>query len=205
MSNPETTSPEPWDNLARLPRPSSFTLGEYALGMLPPAAAAQVEAYLALHPHAAAEVALLRDYLAQGEPIPAAPPEPPRRLQAVIMRLLDAATPQGAWAGARGSGAAAIYQAGDWQIILDSDDDWQQPGRFVLTGLLLGSDTPAQATATLLAADTPAFSAVATLDEFGNFVIPALPPGRYDLALLVLEQDVELHVAGIFLGTPPTP
>lgn len=191
------------DDLARQPRPSSFELGEYALGLLPAAAAARIKAYLALHPHAAAEVALLQTYLAQGEPAIQPAPGPLARLQTLVMTLRHAAGPEGVWAGARGAADAAVYQAGDWQVILDSDDDTQHPGRFVLTGLLLGPETPTQATATLLSAHTPNGSAAAPLDEFGNFVLPNLLPGEYDLALLAPQQAVELHIAGIAVGQPP--
>ncbi|GAB4150221.1 MAG: hypothetical protein Fur0021_12410 [Candidatus Promineifilaceae bacterium] len=202
MSDFESVWARREDELARLPKPSSFELGEYALGLLPAAAAARVKAYLALHPHAAAEVALLQTYLAQGEPTVQPAPGPLARLQTLVMKLLPAAGATGVWAGARGAADAAVYQVGDWQVILDSDDDAQQPGRFVLTGLLLGPETPTQATATLLSVHTPGLSAAALLDEFGNFVLPNLLPGEYDLALLAPQQAVELHIAGITVGSP---
>ena len=190
------------DDLARLPRPSPFELGEYALGLLPAAAAARIKAYLALHPHAAAEVALLQTYLAQGEPTVQPAPGPLARLQTLVMTLLHAAGPEGVWAGTRGAADAAVYQAGDWQVVLDSDDDAQQPGRFVLSGLLLGAETAAQASATLLSAHAPSFSVTAPLDEFGNFTLPNLLPDVYDLILLAPPQAVELHIAGILIGPP---
>ncbi len=202
MSELESTWPLPEADLARLPRPSSFELGEYALGLLPAAAAARVKAYLALHPHAAAEVALLQTYLAQGEPTAQPAPGPLARLQTLVMTLLSAEEPEGVWAGARGAADAAVYQAGEWQVILNSDEDPQQPGRFVLAGLLLGPEATAQATATLLPAELPAAGAAAPLDEFGNFIVSGLLPGVYDLALLAAAQAVELHVAGITIGYP---
>lgn len=205
MTEPDTLPSQPWDDLARMPRPSSFELGEYVLGLLPPAAASRVKAFLDAHPHTAAEVALLQTYLYQDEPTSQAVPGPLTRLKVLAMQMLDATGPQGAWIGARGAVTAIVYQADDWQVILDSDADPAHPGRFILTGLVLGPETPAPATATLLSAHTPTFTAASDLDEFGNFTILNLIPGQYDLVVLAPQQATELHVAGITLGPVRNP
>jgi hypothetical protein len=129
-----------------------------------------------------------------------------------------------ALAGVRGdAGAHLVYAVEDVQVIIDVQTDAQQPAHRVLLGLLLGLTDPQQITAQLWPAEQPVAAPLAraaqlpdqrpalsippeartkpvattTVDELGNFVLTALPPGVYDL---ILNSDkAEVHIQTLLI------
>lgn len=184
------------DLLQRLPRPSSLELSQYHLGLLPPARAREIKQYLQKHPHAARQLEILDDFLADLEP-DAPQPGLIERGKILIARLIENsdAWPQTAVSGIRGS-QEGIYQADDIQIILQTDTDPHDAARKVLTGLVLGAE-PQGISARLWQAATAQEIATADLDDFGNFTLPNLESGRYELILSSDEPALEIHIQEI--------
>jgi hypothetical protein len=181
--------------LKPLKRPSTLTLGEYQLGLLPAAEARAVEAYLRQHAHAARQQDRLAAFLADLEPRPEpAGPGLVAQVKILIAELIGSGQGglQPAAAGIRGK-REGIYQAGDIQIVIETDVDPDSPTRKVLTGLIQGLD-PAGLTATLLHRDTPTAAGEVLFDEFGNFMIADLPPGAYQLVIRGGAPLLEIHV-----------
>lgn len=130
-------------------------------------------------------------------------------------------------AGVRGDvGAHLVYAVEDVQVIIDVQTDAQQPAHRALLGLLLGFSDPQQITAQLWPAEEPVGNkpvrttaptslqpnatpstyfvegyakpvATTTVDDLGNFVLTALPPGVYDL---ILSSDkAEVHIQTLLI------
>lgn len=187
--------------LYRVICPSPLELGEYQLGVLSTAQAQVLAQHLAECPHCAREAAQLKDYLA--ELAPALEPSPLERIKerarVLVARLVSggpgvglfeqpALTP--AYAGVRGEEREPyLYQAEDIQVVVEVQDDAEQPDRKVVLGLVIGAK-PGELKAHLWQADQRA--AVVPVDELGNFVILDLAPGSYELILSGTE--VEIHI-----------
>ena len=195
--------------LYRITCPSPEELGEYHLGVLPRDRAAAVARHLARCPHCIREVAQLKDYLAQMAPtLEPGPLERFREQARVLVARLIGVRPGGsllkrpalapAYAGVRGEEEGPyIYQAGDVQIAIGVQDDAERPGRKVIFGLVTGMDT-GEAQVHLRQAGQRV--AVVPVDELGNFVLPNLAPGTYDLVLT--SPGVEIHVQELHVETP---
>lgn len=182
--------------------PSAQTLGEYALGLLPPADAAAVAQQLAAHPHAARQAAALAAYLNDLD-LPPAPEDAPEEAPAgwparlagqmttLVAQWVEGLTggPALGLAGVRGdSGARLVYQAGAVQLMLEVQPNLEQPDRRDLLGLVTGADAPAHFTVDLVQAQQPV--ATAPVDRLGNFVLSAVGPGDYGLVLHSAVQEI---------------
>ncbi|HET8629404.1 MAG TPA: zf-HC2 domain-containing protein [Thermomicrobiales bacterium] len=177
--------------LYRFDCPSPQELGDYELGLLPPAERTRVAAHVVACPHCADELRTLRDFLA-GEP--AALTRPTGPLRRLVATLLEPA-PGAAYAGLRGAddATAQTYQAGGVTIALDTQFD-RRRGRGALTGLLWQEDPAAAdlagAAATLLAPDGA--TRTTALDDVGNFAFDDLAPGRYQVEVTLGDQLVTI-------------
>lgn len=194
--------------LYRITCPPPMELGEYHVGMLPRDQAAAVAQHLAECPHCAREVAQLRDYLT--ELSPALEPGPleriKKRARVLVARLVNGGLETGllarpalapAYAGVRGEeDEPYLYQANDVQIAIDVQDDAERPDRKVILGLVIGAE-PGGLEAHLWRADQRV--AVIPVDELGNFVIPNLAPGSYELILS--GPEAEIHIQDLQVGT----
>lgn len=188
--------------LADLAVPDDMALGELALGLADRATRKWLEAYVARHPHTARRLALLEQFLASVALPEAQPQTLGERVRVLLAQLAGADGPPLAF-GLRGD-PEGVYQAGDYQIVLETDTDLDAPGRRVLTGLLTGpglpagADRPTQAAAQLWAAADTANSApqTAEIDDFGNFTFSDLESGSYELIVSVAAaaETVEIHV-----------
>lgn len=181
--------------LRPLKRPSSLTLGEYHLGLLPQAEARQVEAYLAQHPHAAHQLARLQDYLSEVDPFSEpVSPGPIERVKVLIAELIQAGGPgpQAALGGVRGD-LAGIYQAANIRIVLETDVDLTDPSRKSLVGLVQGIE-PDGLTAHLLSPSEAKPAGESPIDEFGNFMMSGLAAGTYHLVIQDAASSVEVHI-----------
>jgi hypothetical protein len=185
--------------LYRLTCPKSEELGQYHLGLLEADRRAEVERHLLECPHCTREVAQLENYLRALAPtIEFGPVE---RVKVLIARLVGGG--QGwerpalmpAFAGIRGEADGPfVYQVDDVQIAIEIQDDAEQPGRKIILGLVTGPDATGLKV-TLRQADQ--IVATTSVDHAGNFVIPRLDPGNYQLILI--RPEVEIHVQSLKL------
>jgi hypothetical protein len=194
--------------LYRVVCPSPLELGEYHLGLLPRDQAAAVARHLAECPHCAREVAQLKEYLT--DLAPALEPGPLERIKErtriLVARLVNGGLEAGllgqpalapAYAGVRGEGGEPyLYQTDDVQIAIEVQDDAERPGRKAILGLVIGVE-PSGLKTHLWQAEQRV--AVVSVDELGNFVIPNLAPGRYELILS--GPEVEVHIQELQVGT----
>jgi hypothetical protein len=188
----------------RVACPSPATLGEYHLGILPPERAAAVAQHLEECGSCAREVAQLEDYLI--ELIPTLELTPLERagekVKVLVARLVggepgDGMPGQPAYAGIRGEDEASyLYEAEDIQIVIGIQDDATQPDRKATFGLVVGVE-PGDVKAYLWQAER--CIAIIPVDELGNFIIPDLKPGSYEL--IVTGPQIEVHVQELRVGT----
>lgn len=186
--------------------PSPVALGEYHLDLLPGGEAQAVTQHLGECPHCKREIAQLEDYLAGLAPtLKTGLLEKAKGQVRVLIARLASELEAGqmgqpalapAYAGLRGAEEARIYQADDVQVAVEVQDDAERPGRKVLLGLVIGAE-PGELEAHLWQAGEQI--AVVPLDELGNFVIPELAPGGYELILS--GPAVEIHIQDLDVGT----
>jgi hypothetical protein len=87
------------------------------------------------------------------------------------------------------------YMAEDVQIIIEVQDDAEQPGLKAILGLILGAE-PNTMSAHLWRSEQRV--AVVPVDDLGNFAIPALERGSYELILNGPES--EIHIQELQIG-----
>lgn len=187
--------------------PSSTELGEHYLGVLPGERTEAIALHLAECPLCKHEVDQLRTYLADLEPgLETSPFEQVKEhAKILIARLVDGleggqvSEKPGrilAFAGLRGEEGACVYEVGNIQIAIEVQDDTERPGRKAILGLVIGAE-PAGMRAHLWQEERCIVTV--PVDELGNFVIPGLVSGIYELILGGPEVEVyiqELQVAG---------
>lgn len=188
--------------LYRAECPSPIELGEHHLGMLPGEQAEAIGRHLVECPHCRREVDQLRTYLADLEPSlqPSPLEQIKEHVRVLVAHLVDEAkrlapgmlTLAPAHAGLRGEEEACVYTAGDIQIAIEVQDDAERPGRKTLLGLVIGAEPVGMQVH--LWQDERRIVTV-PVDELGNFVIPDLAPGVYEL--IVGGPEVEVHVQAL--------
>ena len=191
--------------LYRLACPPPQELGEYHLGLLSADQAVAVAHHLAECPHCGREMAQLQDYLADLAPaLELSPAERVvGRVRVLVARLLAAGgetdwTGQPALvpalAGLRGAEVEPmVYQANGLQVLIQVQDDVQQPGRKTILGLVTGLDDAHQWEVHLWQAGE--WVATAPIEELGNFALSNVAPGSYELILS--GPMLEIHIAGL--------
>lgn len=192
-------------SLYRKDCPSSLQVGEYHLGLLSAAESRAIAAHLRRCPLCTDEVVMLTNYLADVAPTLDHTPAPSllARTRTMVARLVDGISPQGslgtltpALAGLRGeAGDHLVFEADGVQVIIDVQEDSEHPAQRIILGLLLGLPDPQTVTAHLWHNDRPV--ATTTVDELGNFVIPTLTPGLYDLILSSDKTEVHIQALAI--------
>jgi len=178
--------------LYRITCPSSEELGEYHLHMLPAEQTTAVAQHLRTCPHCTRELAELETYLRD------LAPELTYTLRERIQIWIAQRLPSGL-SGEPGFVPALalrgeveeplMYEAGEYQLNLEIQDDPAKPGHRAILGLVVG-------------VEELAFQAQlwqngrrlqeTTVDELGNFVFAGVQPGTYDLILSRL--TAEIHV-----------
>lgn len=188
--------------LYRFACPTPLELGEYHLGTLARDRSQAIAGHLAGCPHCTRELVDLEDYLHQ-----VAPSLEPARLElikeqirVIVARLVSGAGAPGpltgpslapAFAGLRGAEEGPyLYEAGEIQIAVEVQDDTTRPGGKAILGLVMGAE-PIGGLALLWQAEQQV--AEAPVDELGNFVIPDLDPGSYQLILSSPQVEVHIH------------
>jgi hypothetical protein len=180
-------------HLYRLTCPASEELGEYHLQMLPAAQAEAIGNHLPTCPHCRQELVQLQSFLADLAPEISYTWR--ERAQIWIARQIprvSAAQPQSAPALAlRGdSDEPLMYEAGDYQLVVEIQDDPARSGRKSILGLVIGPEDVAFHAQ--LWQDGVRIQET-TLDELGNFVFAEVPPGAYDLILSRLTAEIHLQ------------
>lgn len=189
--------------LYRADCPSSLALGEYQMGLLSAQEALAVAQHLAGCPACRREVSQLEHFLVQG--LPAADEAVPslrQRVRVLVARLVSSGRAVGgrlapqpalapALAGLRGDDPEPMVFAADGlQIILEVEPDREQAGFLSLVGLVVGLESADGAEVTLWRDGQRL--AGAAVDALGNFVLPGLARGSYQLILAA--PDLEVHV-----------
>lgn len=171
--------------------PNSMILSEYAAGLL--ADKRRIEKHLRSCPYCTAEVAETRRFLAESAEdirhdlltrtrilIAGLLPEPPGG--ALIPGVLGAV---------RGSaGAPLTYEAEEFQVSLEVQDDPAKKGQRQIVGLVLG---PVVGDWQAYAWLDNAPAANSEIDPIGNFRLSGLTPGNYQLSLSGEGLALEIH------------
>jgi hypothetical protein len=182
--------------------------------MLPREQMAAVTRHLDACPYCTQEVAQLKEYLSEPAlALELRPLERAReRVKVLVARLADrgqgpdlpgqpALAP--AYAGVRGDEEEPyIYQAGDFQVVVEVQEDTEQPDRRMILGLLVGLEDTQGTQVHVWQADV--LLTTVAIDELGNFVVPDLVPGTYELILS--GPEVEIHIQHLEVaprGRPP--
>ncbi len=178
--------------LYRITCPPSAQLGEYHLQMLPAAEATAVAQHLRTCPHCAQELVQLQTYLHE------LAPELTYTLREKVQIWIAQRLPSGLAGGPGLAPAMALrgeveeplmFEAGDYQLNLEIQDDPANPGHKAILGLVVGvAELAFQAQ---LWQNGRRLQETA-VDELGNFVFDSVPPGTYDLILSRL--TAEIHV-----------
>ncbi len=188
--------------LYRVTCPPPEELGEYHLGLLPRGQMAAVTRHLDECPYCTQEVVQLKEYLSELAPaLELRPLEWAReRVKVLVARLVDRGQEPGrpgqpalapAYAGIRGEEEEPyVYQAGDFQVVVEVQADTEHPDRWMILGLLVGLEDAQGTQVHVWQADAPLTTV--TIDELGNFAIPDLELGTYELILS--GPEVEIHI-----------
>ena len=181
-------------SLYRLHCPDSIELGEYNLGFVTGSRATFINQHLSECPYCNREVAQLDSFMAQVKSD--LEYSTADRIKIWIARLApDLAAGRGAAMPALGfrgddvPGRSLLYEAGDAQLMIDVQDDPGDASHKSLIGLIIGID-PADLEVRLWLDGQPV--ATAGVDDLGNFTLPDLEPGNYEL--IVTGPGMEIHV-----------
>ena len=175
---------------------SSQELGEYALGLLPPVRAADLERQLRGDLQLRRELAELQTFLASPDPSLVSEPVPDvldslsKRVNVIVAQLVQGFSGLAAGFGmpalapvtVRGDAAGPITYEIDpgWLVVTVRPDTTRPQFRSVL-GLLIGIEQSESLAALLYEGDR--LAAEAACDELGNFTLTGLSPQTYDLVL----------------------
>ncbi len=182
----------------RVECPDAHTLGEYHLGLLPPADRRVVEAHLQSCHLCAAEIAELRSFLDEVKIVPKKlSPLPP--LKRLVARLTSPpptpAAQQPAFALRGATASADFYQAEDIKIVIGLEADGVQAGRKMLVGFTARQGKPLTSlTGTQVQLRrSGATVAVERVDDLGNFAFGGLTSGEYELILATDREQVVIE------------
>ena len=147
--------------LYRITCPSPLELGEYHLGVLPPAQTEPITRHLRECPHCTGEVAQLADYLAELEPSLGHDllAQIEERVRVLVARLVSGGPLGGpalapAFAPVRGTDRGPLtYQAEDIQVVIEVQQQATRPDLGMILGLVIGWDTPQELQAHLWRAE----------------------------------------------------
>lgn len=179
-------------NLYRITCPSSIVLGEYHLKMLPNEKTKAIQQHLVTCPHCSQELTQLKNYLSELAPELDYTFE--ERVKIFIARML----PGGLVGNSVGSPAFALrgeadgplmFEAGNYQLTLEIQDDPANPGTRTILGLVIGG---ADLLKRVELWQEGQVIQETTIDELGNFVFAGVQPGSYDLILS--QVAAEIHV-----------
>lgn len=181
-------------NLYRITCPSSIVLGEYHLKMLSNEKTKAIQQHLITCPYCSQELAQLKNYLSELAPELDYTFE--EQVKIFIARLLPggldgdfAGSPAPAFALRGEADEPLVFEAGNYQLTLEIQDDPANPGTRTILGLVIGgADLLKQVE---LWREGQVIQET-TIDELGNFVFAGVQPGSYELILS--QVAAEIHV-----------
>ena len=178
--------------LYRLTCPSPEDLGEFHLQMLPPQKAVAIAQHLPACPHCAQELTQLQHYLNE------LAPEISYSFREQVKIWIAQRLPSFSSPGPGGAPTLAfrgqtdeplMYEAGEYQLNIEIQDDPAKPGHKTILGLLIGAD---ELSFQVQLWQNGRHLQTTAIDELGNFSFTAVFPGIYDLILNRL--TTEIHV-----------
>ena len=192
--------------LYRADCPSAQVMADFRMGFLTSDVERGVTAHLAICPHCAAELASLDQFLHDIEPDFVV--SPLAAVRVLVARLVDwgrdaagavagLTTPRPVFGAVRGDDLPTrVYQAEEFQVVLDIELDPTRPGRRRLQGLIThatGEVATSLTEARLQANGQP--QAIVAVDDLGDFMFGGLTPGNYGLTLV--GPGLEVHIEEI--------
>ena len=182
--------------------PAAHELGEYGLGLLPQTRLDEIARHVAHCPHCRQELAIQQKFLTSlaTETAPAAKSTLGEQVRIVIATLIQdlrngwqgMGAMQPAMAAMRGKqNKPLIYEAENYQLTIEIQEDPKNRGRQALYGLLVGDDDPTSFEIQLW--QGPNLIAQTDVDEYGNFSIANLMKESYDLKLIKPELEIRLE------------
>ena len=191
--------------LYRADCPPAIELGDYQLGLLDKMRVAFVRQHVVECPHCSQELAMLDGYLTVLAPqLPKSPDVPSlmaratERVKVWVGQLLPSASPDTPNLALRGEDNGTepqIYEAGEVQVSIDTQDDPDAPDRKLVLGLVMGAETAGWQAH--LWRENQSVATVA-IDEFGNFSAAGMQPGLHQLILsgnFADDSVAEVHLA----------
>jgi hypothetical protein len=188
--------------LYRADCPPSVELGEFQLGLLARPRSVWIGRHVADCPHCNRELAALNSFMSQvATQLPTAEVDPPigilagagARLKVLVAQLFTPAPGQAAWAvrGEETADAPQIFNVGDIQVAIETAADPQQPAQRSILGLISGADTLGWRAHVWQAGQ---FVLTVEVDEFGNFTVPPVAVGNYQILLEGADSGDTLEV-----------
>jgi hypothetical protein len=174
--------------------PTPIELGDYHLELLPDPQKLVIAQHLRECPLCRREVAELEEFMLE----PTAQTSWLAPVKVLIARLLsgkevDQAQEKfsPAFAGLRGEGDEPfIYQADQTQIVIEVQEDLEQPGLKVLMGLVSELESNEFI---VQASQKGKVRAVSPIDEIGNFVLVHVAPGEYELTVRGPNTEIRIQ------------
>jgi hypothetical protein len=182
--------------LYRLECPETIELGEYHLGMLSREQTRAIEQHLRVCPHCSREIAELREQLAEEQP--GENSTLLARIDVLVARLVSSAAGASGFEhagkvpalGVRGKNEETyIYEADGFQVVIDIQEDGEHPGHKVLLGLITGTAANQFEIDLIRDGEIVANSHV---DDLGNFIIPGISPGEYQLNIHGSKVEIQI-------------
>ncbi len=178
----------------RVTCPPSIELGQFHQRMLPASQKLIIAQHVSQCPHCTRELAELEKFLSRLEPSTGlqAP------LRTIIARLIgregpgqDANDPHLAplFAGLRGGEEPFIFHAENIRIVIDVQKDAEQPELKVIIGLVTGLES---GEFIVQASQAGQIIATSRINQIGNFLIPHLKSGIYELTLLGSSLEIRI-------------
>lgn len=187
--------------LARAICPSATVLGDYQDGLLDTDESLRVARHAAECPHCNRELIQMAAFM--DEVRRDIDPGLLERMKHIVADLIRGPSPDSiippaarlAPVGIRGAENDRnwIYQAGDYQIAITAAHDSEVPGRFILTGLVIGPDTEHWRAELSSSEDSHTLARIAPVDEIGGFALLGVPHGRYNLRLVGRSMLHDVH------------
>jgi len=193
--------------LYRADCPPSVELGEFQLGLLEQIRSVWMGQHVADCPHCSRELAQLNSFMSQvaaqlpAAQLPTAEVDTPTgilagataRLKVLVAQLFTPAPGQAVWAvrGEETADAPQIFNVDDIQVSIETQADPTQPTQRSILGLISGADTLGWRAHVWQAGQ---FVVTVEVDEFGNFIVPPVESGNYQIILDGADTEVHLDL-----------
>lgn len=182
-------------NLYRVLCPDVLILGEYQMGLLAAKQNSEIELHLRGCPHCQRELAELAAFMDTVNPDLESKFSGDSKLKTILARWLSSSTAEGeqgrldlAYGSVRGDeDTSLLFEAEEWQIAIEIQDDVEQPGTKTLLGMVIG-DLSSEWQAQLWQGDQKIATCV--IDAVGNFRFTQLGSKTYVLILSTKGQEI---------------